>query len=55
MSNTTAVDVFLGHPLVDTNEKHFLARLRNDLAEARTHARILANVQLGKDLGFVGV
>lgn len=49
MTNITAVDVFLGHPLVDINEKHFLARLRRDLAAAGVCARILANAQLGKD------
>lgn len=48
MNNTTAVDVFLGHPLVDATEKQFLARLRRDFAASGVRARILANVQLGE-------
>ena len=49
MNNTTAVDVFLGHPLVDATEKHFLARLRRGLALQGVPARILANLQVGDD------
>lgn len=49
MKNPTAVDVFLGHPLVDATEKHFLARLRRDLALRGVCARILVNLQVGRD------
>lgn len=44
MNNTTAVDVFLGHPLVDDTEQHFLERLRRDLALRGTPALVLANI-----------
>lgn len=49
MNNITAVDVFLGHPLVDATEKHLLQRLRRDLAVRGISARILANLQVGSD------
>lgn len=57
MNNTAAVDVFLGHPLVDATEKHFLARLRRDLSQRGLRARILANLEVGatglRELDFV--
>jgi hypothetical protein len=46
MSNTTAVDVFLGQPLVDASEKHFLQRVRRDLSLRGIRARVLANIEV---------
>jgi hypothetical protein len=53
MNNTTVVDVFLGHPLVDSTEQQFLARLQHDLAAAGCPAVVLANVQLERQVDFV--
>jgi hypothetical protein len=43
-----AVDVFLGHPLVDRNEQRFLRRLCHDLEQTGLEAVVFANLFAGK-------
>ena len=49
MKNKSEVDVFLGAPITDATEKKFLARLRRDLDRMGLRARVLANLQVGRD------
>jgi hypothetical protein len=49
MSTDTAVEVFLGNPTTIPSENYFLARLQRDLLTRGVSARILANLQVGKD------
>jgi hypothetical protein len=50
MSTHTTVEVFLGHSVTVASENPFLARLRRDLLKRGVFARILANLQVGKDV-----
>ena len=49
MNRNTAVEVFLGKPIEIPSERQFLARLQRDLQELGVSARILANLQVGRD------
>ncbi|HEX3360482.1 MAG TPA: NERD domain-containing protein [Solirubrobacterales bacterium] len=49
MKKKPEVDVFLGAPLTDPTEEKFLARIRADLEALGLRARILANLQVGRD------
>jgi hypothetical protein len=46
--NGNSIEVFLGHRLVDPNERRFLRRICHDLEHAGLEAIILANVVAGK-------
>jgi hypothetical protein len=49
MNTDTAVKVFLGNPITIASEIQFLARLRHDLLRLGVSARILANLQAGRE------
>jgi hypothetical protein len=49
MNTRTAVEVFLGKPIEVPSEHQFLARLQRDLHALGVSARILANLQVGRD------
>jgi energy-coupling factor transporter ATP-binding protein EcfA2 len=42
------VSVYVGHPIDDPTERHFLSRLRQDLEQLGIPARILANYEAGR-------
>ncbi len=49
MNTRTVVEVFLGKPIEVSSEHQFLARLQRDLQALGVSARILANLQVGRD------
>lgn len=49
MNRNTVVEVFLGKPIEVLSERQFLARLQRDLQTLGVSARILANLQVGRD------
>lgn len=49
MNTRTAVEVFLGKPIEVLSERQFLARLQRDLQALDVSARVLANLQVGRD------
>jgi hypothetical protein len=49
MNTRTAVEVFLGKPTEVPSEQQFLARFQRDLQTLGVSARILANLQVGRD------
>lgn len=49
MNKHTAVEVFLGKPIEVASERRFLARLQQDLQALGVSARILANMQVGRN------
>src|SRR4051812_28775235 len=49
MSTHTSVEVFLGNPITIQSERQFLARVCRDLNARGVPARILANLQVGKN------
>jgi hypothetical protein len=49
MNRNTVVEVFLGKPIEVLSERQFLARLHRDLQALGVSARILANLQVGRD------
>lgn len=49
MKKRTVVEVFLGKPIDVHSERNFLARLQRDLRKLGLSARILANLQVGRD------
>lgn len=49
MNINNSVEVFLGNPISVTSEQQFLARLIGDLRARGVRARILANLELGRD------
>jgi len=49
MNTRTVVEVFLGKPIEVPSERQFLARLERDLQALGVSARILANLQVGRN------
>ena len=49
MDTRTAVEIFLGKPIEVLSERQFLARLQRDLQALGVSARILGNLQVGRD------
>src|SRR5262245_54415535 len=49
MNTPTVVEVFLGKPTEVPSEQQFLARFQRDLQTLGISARILANLQVGRD------
>jgi hypothetical protein len=49
MKKRTVVEVLLGKPIDVHSERNFLARLQRDLRRLGLSARILANLQVGRD------